>query len=59
MRIGLRDILELTDTEQIFSELSALADACLQYALEVALGKTRSKTPRWSSAAWQARWHGN
>jgi glutamate-ammonia-ligase adenylyltransferase len=35
MRIGLRDILGLADFEQNLVELSALADACLQYALEV------------------------
>jgi [glutamine synthetase] adenylyltransferase / [glutamine synthetase]-adenylyl-L-tyrosine phosphorylase len=35
MRIGLRDILGLADYEQNFEELTALADACLQYALEV------------------------
>jgi glutamate-ammonia-ligase adenylyltransferase len=34
MRIGLRDILGLADPEQYLTELSALADACLQYALE-------------------------
>ena len=37
MRLGLRDILGLADFEQNFAELSALADACLQYALEVVL----------------------
>jgi glutamate-ammonia-ligase adenylyltransferase len=36
MRIGLRDILGLADFEQNLLELSALADACLQYALEAA-----------------------
>jgi glutamate-ammonia-ligase adenylyltransferase len=35
MRIGLRDILELNDFETTFGELTALADACLQFALEV------------------------
>ncbi|MGA3180356.1 MAG: bifunctional [glutamate--ammonia ligase]-adenylyl-L-tyrosine phosphorylase/[glutamate--ammonia-ligase] adenylyltransferase [Verrucomicrobiota bacterium] len=35
MRIGLRDILGLVDFEQNLGELSALAEACLQYALEV------------------------
>src|SRR5213078_891097 len=44
MRIGLRSILGLADYEQNFLELSALADACLQYALEVALRKQKSKT---------------
>jgi glutamate-ammonia-ligase adenylyltransferase len=39
MRIGLRDILGLADAEQAMTELSALADACLQYALETALRK--------------------
>ena len=44
MRLGLRDILGLADFEQNLIELSALADACLQYALEVALRKNRTKT---------------
>ena len=39
MRLGLRDILGLSDWEQNLKELSALADACLQYALEVVLRK--------------------
>jgi glutamate-ammonia-ligase adenylyltransferase len=43
MRIGLRDILGLADPETGLAELSALADACLQYALEVALRKHRLK----------------
>jgi glutamate-ammonia-ligase adenylyltransferase len=34
MRIGLRDILGLADFEQYLVELSALAEACLQYAVE-------------------------
>ncbi|MCD6339056.1 MAG: hypothetical protein J7M29_06725 [Verrucomicrobia bacterium] len=38
MRIGLRDILGLADYEQNLKELSALAEACLRYALEVAFG---------------------
>lgn len=45
MRIGLRDILGLADFEQNLIELSALADACLQYALEVVLRKNKFKTP--------------
>ncbi|HWW02131.1 MAG TPA: hypothetical protein VNZ64_20695 [Candidatus Acidoferrum sp.] len=45
MRIGLRDILGLADFEQYLTELSALADACLQYALEVVLRKHRLKAP--------------
>ena len=44
MRIGLRDILGLADYEQYLIELSALADACLKYALEAAMRKHRFKT---------------
>src|SRR5947207_1775663 len=44
MRLGLRDILGLADFEQNFAELSALADACLQYALEVVLRKNKFKS---------------
>lgn len=44
MRIGLRDILGLADFEQNLTELSALADACLQYALEAVLRKNKFKT---------------
>jgi len=43
MRIGLRDILGLADPEQYLTELSALADACLQYAMEVVLRKNKLK----------------
>jgi [glutamine synthetase] adenylyltransferase / [glutamine synthetase]-adenylyl-L-tyrosine phosphorylase len=45
MRIGLRDILGLADPEQYLTELSALADACLRYAVEVMMRKHRLKTP--------------
>ncbi len=45
MRLGLRDILGLADFEQNLAELSALADACLQYALEVVLRKNKIKKP--------------
>ncbi|HVV73731.1 MAG TPA: hypothetical protein VHI52_19860, partial [Verrucomicrobiae bacterium] len=45
MRIGLRDILGLADFEQYLGELSALADACLQYALEVVMRKHRLAKP--------------
>jgi glutamate-ammonia-ligase adenylyltransferase len=45
MRIGLRDILGLADFEQYLTELSALADACLQYAVEVVMRKHRLKSP--------------
>ena len=41
MRLGLRDILGLSDWEQNLKELSALADACLQFALESVLRKNR------------------
>ena len=44
MRIGLRDILGLADPEQYLTELSALADACLQYAVEVTVQRNRLKT---------------
>ncbi len=45
MRLGLRDILGLADFEQNLAELSALADACLQYALEVVMRKNKIRTP--------------
>ncbi len=45
MRIGLRDILGLADFEQYLTEFSALADACLTYALEVVLHRHKIKTP--------------
>ncbi len=45
MRIGLRDILGLADFEQNLIELSALADACLEYALEVVLQRNKLKSP--------------
>lgn len=45
MRIGLRDILGLADFEQYLVELSALADACLQYALQVVMRKNKLKAP--------------
>jgi glutamate-ammonia-ligase adenylyltransferase len=43
-RLGLRDILGLADFEQNVGELSALAEACLQYALEAALRECRLKS---------------
>jgi glutamate-ammonia-ligase adenylyltransferase len=45
MRIGLRDILDLANAEQYLAELSALAEACVQYALEVVTTKHRLKSP--------------
>ncbi len=45
MRIGLRDILGLAGEEQYLEELSALADACLQYAVEMIMRKYRLGTP--------------
>ncbi len=44
LRIGLRDILGLADFEQNLAELSGLADACLQYALEVVMRENRLKS---------------
>jgi len=45
LRVGLRDILGLADFEQNLAELSALADACLQYALEVVMRENKLKSP--------------
>ncbi len=45
MRLGLRDILGLVDFEQNLAELSALADACLQYALESVMRRHKLKQP--------------
>ncbi len=45
MRIGLRDILGLADFEQNVLELSCLADACLQYGLEVLMRAHKLKHP--------------
>lgn len=45
MRIGLRDILGLADYEQYLTELSALADACLRYALEAVMHQNGVKAP--------------
>jgi glutamate-ammonia-ligase adenylyltransferase len=44
MRIGLRDILGVADPAQNMIELTALADACLQYALEVVTRRAQLKT---------------
>ena len=44
LRIGLRDILGLADFEQNLAELSGLADACLQYALEVVMRRNQLKS---------------
>ena len=45
MRLGLRDILGLAGFERNLEELSTLADACLQYAVEVVMRKNKIKTP--------------
>ncbi len=45
MRLGLRDILGLADFERNLEELSALADACLQYAVEVVMRKNEIQRP--------------
>ncbi|MCI0746980.1 MAG: bifunctional [glutamate--ammonia ligase]-adenylyl-L-tyrosine phosphorylase/[glutamate--ammonia-ligase] adenylyltransferase, partial [Verrucomicrobia subdivision 3 bacterium] len=44
MRIGLREIIGLADLQQHEEELTALAESCLQYVLEVALRKRRLKS---------------
>jgi glutamate-ammonia-ligase adenylyltransferase len=44
-RIGLRDILGVSDPEQYLTELSALADACLQYAVEAVMRQRKLKKP--------------
>ncbi len=43
MRIGLRDILGLADFERNLVELSALADACVRYALETVSRRRRQR----------------
>ncbi len=43
-RLGLREILGLAPLEQNLVELTSLAEACLQYALETALRKHRFKS---------------
>jgi glutamate-ammonia-ligase adenylyltransferase len=45
MRLGLRDISGQVDIEQTPADLSAFADACLQYAFEVILKKNKIKSP--------------
>lgn len=45
IRLGLRDISGEADIEQTPAELSAFADACIQYALEVVLKKNKIKSP--------------
>jgi glutamate-ammonia-ligase adenylyltransferase len=45
LRLGLRSILEYTDTAESGAELNTLADACLQYALEVLQQRHRLATP--------------
>jgi glutamate-ammonia-ligase adenylyltransferase len=43
-RIGLRDILQLSDADEPEIELTALAEAVLQYTLETLMAKHRLKT---------------
>ena len=45
MRLGLRHILGQVDVAQNLAELSALADACFQYALEIVLRRRKLKQP--------------
>jgi glutamate-ammonia-ligase adenylyltransferase len=52
MRIGLRDILGMADHEQNFEELTALAEACLQYALDIALRNRKLRTAPLAIIGW-------
>lgn len=52
MRIGLRDILGLADYEKNFEELSALAEACLGYALEIVMRRRRLKAAPFAIIGW-------
>lgn len=52
MRIGLRDILGLADYEQNFEELTALADACLQYALDIVMRKRKLRAAPFAIIGW-------
>jgi glutamate-ammonia-ligase adenylyltransferase len=45
MRLGLRDILGYVEFEQANAELSALAEACVQYAIEVVTRRHRLRHP--------------
>ncbi len=45
MRIGLRDILGLAEPDNSYIELTALADACLEYALEVIMRRHKLRSP--------------
>jgi glutamate-ammonia-ligase adenylyltransferase len=45
MRLGCRDILQIVGPQQALEDLSALATACLQYALEVVQRRHRLKQP--------------
>ena len=45
MRLGLRDISGQVSIERTPAELSAFADACLQYAFEIILRKNKIKSP--------------
>lgn len=45
MRLGLRDILGYVEPEEANVELTALAEACVQYALEVVARRHRHREP--------------
>lgn len=45
MRLGLRDILGLVDFEEANRELTGLAEACVEYALQVVTRKNGLRTP--------------
>lgn len=45
MRVGLRDILDLADPEQTQAEITALADAFIEYGLEVIMRRHQLREP--------------
>lgn len=45
MRLGCRDILEIVGPQQVLEGISALADACLQYAVAVICQRHKLKRP--------------
>jgi glutamate-ammonia-ligase adenylyltransferase len=51
MRLGLRDILGYVEFHQANAELTALAEACVQYALEVVARRHRHRSPPFAAIA--------
>ncbi len=43
LRIGIEDVMELVDTEQLHLEMTCLAEACLRFSLEQARAELRLK----------------